>query len=99
MTLFEWIANDGSRNFIDLPESVDWWQLRDHIGTLQNVTLTGFVTDGVTEAWIDFTYRGHTFSVNNQHGDYWFFVTDPRCPDAILLEVAHHCATLLGSPR
>jgi hypothetical protein len=99
MRFFSWIANDGSRNFVDLPETVDWWQLRDHLKKLPGVTITGFVTDGITEAWIDFSYRGHKFSVNNQYGDYWFFVADPECLDEILLPVAHHAASLLGPPR
>ncbi|MBK7708568.1 MAG: hypothetical protein IPJ30_23110 [Acidobacteria bacterium] len=45
--------------------------------------------------WLDFDYRGHRFSVNNQFGDYWFFVRDPKCPDEILLEVCAHFRALL----
>lgn len=87
--------NDGSRQFGELPQSVLWYELKDHIAQLPGVT--GFVTDGVTEAWIDFTYQGQEFSVNDQFGDYWFFVKEPSCPDAVLESVLAHCASVLDN--
>ena len=95
--LFDIRMKDGSRNFGDLPATVIWYDLRDHVAKLDGATITGFVTDHVTEAWIDFTYRGHNFSVNDQNGDYWFFVEDPACPDDILLSVLSHCERLLAT--
>jgi hypothetical protein len=83
--------NDGSRHFGDLPQTVLWHEMRDHIEKLDGAEVTHFVTDNVTEAWIDFSYRGHRFSVNDQFGDYWFFVNDPTCPDEILEAVLSHC--------
>ncbi|MCI0581186.1 MAG: hypothetical protein L0332_07410 [Chloroflexi bacterium] len=87
--------HDGSRRFGDLPQSALWYAVRDHVGRLPGAKLTGFVTDHVTEAWIDFTYQGHTFSINDQFGEYWFFVRDPGCPDDILLAVLRHFRLLL----
>lgn len=95
--LFSTIMNDGSRHFGDLPQTVLWHELRDHIGRLDGATVTHFVTDNVTEAWIDFTYRSCRFSVNDQMGEYWFFVEDPKCPDEILEAVLSYCQQLLGS--
>lgn len=89
------IMHDGSRHFEMLPQSVWWYELRDHISTLDGATITGFLTDDVTEAWIDFTYKGELFSVNDQHGFYWFFVDNPGCPDEVLEEVVAHCKLLL----
>jgi hypothetical protein len=86
---------DGSRQFASLPQTRSWYELRDHLAALPGLIVTALLTDDVTEAWIDFTYRDHSFSVNDQHGDYWFFVDDPRCPDDVLAAVADHCATLL----
>src|SRR5678815_2509285 len=94
--LLSTIMNDGSRHFGNLPQSVLWHELRDHISRLEGAVLTDFVTDNVTEAWIDFTYRGCRFSVNDQMGDYWFFVDRPICPDAVLQAVLSHCELLLG---
>ena len=88
-------TSDGSRWFTELPESRSFEELRDHLARLTGVRITEFLTDHVTEAWIDFAYRGHTFSVNNQFGDYWFFVREPSCPDDILTEVVSHCHPFL----
>jgi hypothetical protein len=89
--------NDGSRKFAELPQTRLWHQLRDHLQTLRSAVVTSFLTDGVTEAWIDFTFRGHSFTINDQFGDYWFFVDDPSCPDEILAEVVSHCERLLNT--
>ena len=45
--------------------------------------------------WLDFEFRSHKFSVNNQFTDYWFFVEDADCPEKILLEVIDHFSQLL----
>jgi len=97
VSLIHMIMNDGSRHFGDLPQTVLWYQLRDHISHLDGATVTNFVTDGITEAWINFSYRGHKFSVNDQFGDYWFFVEHPECPDEILESILNHCQVPLGS--
>jgi hypothetical protein len=83
---------DGSRHFGDLPQTVLWHRLRNHIEKLVGAEITDFVTDNVTETWIDFSYRGHRFSVNDQFGAYLFFVNDPSCPDETLDAVLSHCA-------
>jgi hypothetical protein len=95
ITLLNHETSDGSRQFAALPETKSWSELRQHLSRLAGVQVTDFVTDGVTEAWIDFTYRGHAFTVNNQFGEFWFFVTDPSCADEILKEVVTHCQRLL----
>ncbi len=66
-----------------------------HIIVLHGADLTEFLTDGVTEAWIDFRYRGHRFTVDDQFGEYWCFVKDLDCPDDLLHEVVGHFSTLL----
>jgi len=88
-------TNDGSRWFAELPESRSFDALRDHLRALHGVRITEFLTDHVTEAWIDFTFRHHTFTINNQYGDYWLFVREPSRPDDILSEVVSHCQPFL----
>ena len=95
--LLRTIMNDGSRYFGDLPQTVSWYELRDHVERLNGAKVTAFLTDHVTEAWIDFSYRGYDFSVNDQFGDYWFFVKEVDCPDEILEAVRSHCQSLLGT--
>lgn len=89
------IMHDGSRYFGDLPQTTNWYLVRDEVVKLPGAELKSFVTDHITEAWIDFSYQGHQFSINDQYGDYWFFVKDPACPDAILLAVLEHFKSLL----
>ena len=93
--LFDIRMNDGSRHFVDLPEAVFFDEFADHVERLEGAEITEFITDGVLEMWLDFDFRGHQFSVNNQFGDYWFFVRDPNCADEILLEVIDHFRKLL----
>lgn len=91
--------NDGSRHFFSLPESYPWESFRDHMAKLPGLAVTDFLTDRVTEVWIDFSYEGHAFSINNQHGEYWFFVADPKCADATLRKILEHANSFLaGSP-
>lgn len=85
---------DGSRNFADLPEFVFFDELRSHARKLAGAVEASFITDWVTEVWLDFEFQGHRFSINNQMGDYWFFVEDPSCPDDILAKVVRHFETI-----
>jgi hypothetical protein len=92
--------NDGSRHFGGLPETYDverpqWHAIREHVARLSGATLAGFVTDEVTEAWIDFDWRGHRFSINDQLGEWWFFVADPTCDDDTMRAVLDHFEALL----
>lgn len=99
--LFDLRMPDGSRHFGGFPErglaEPDWHVLRDAIATLVGAVPTGFVTDAVTEAWIDFRCGGHSFSLNNQHGEWWCFVQDPAAPDELLRRVLTHFAAALGA--
>ena len=95
--IYDMRMHDGSRHFAALPETESWHALHEHVKKLEGVGDTDIITDEVTEAWIDFSFRGHEFSVNNQHGDYWFFVEDPACPTEVLEAVLSHCKLLLES--
>ena len=87
--------NDGSRHFCSLPAREDWYAVRDHVANLRGASLTEFICDGVTEAWIDFSFQDQSFSINDQFGEYWFFVVEPACPESILKAVMLHWQTLL----
>lgn len=85
--------NDGSRLFARLPESASFGELREHVALLGVVTR--YLSDEVTEVWIDFGFRSHEFTINNQFGEYWLSVSEPYCPDDVLREVVEHCRSLL----
>lgn len=87
--------NDGSRHFVDMPEVVFFDDFADYVEELDGAEITEFITDGVVEMWLEFEFRGHKFSVNNQLGDYRFFVEDSNCPEEILLELIDHFRLLL----
>jgi hypothetical protein len=87
--------HDGSRQFGSLPQNLLWHPVRDHVQNLPGAALTEFVCDDVTEAWIDFTYEGHAFTINDQFGEYAFFVADPACRDDVLVAVLGHFERLL----
>lgn len=87
--------HDGSRQFAELPEACTWDELRQHIQRLPGATVTNYVTDHVTEIWLDFSFRGHAFTINNQFGDFCFFVGDPACPDDTLTAIVEHCESIL----
>ena len=93
--LLENKIKSGARHFVDMPEVVFFDELADHVEELDGAEITEFITDGVVEIWLEFEYRGHKFFVNNQLGDYQFYVEDAECPEEILLEVAAHFRQLL----
>lgn len=99
--LFDLRMADGTRHFGDLPETYDpsqpeWHRIEAHVPSLPGAALTSFVTDDVTEAWIDFSFSGQQFSLNNQQGQWWFFVQDPACPEELLQRVLDHFEQLLN---
>jgi hypothetical protein len=87
---------DGSRLFGELPQRAVLEAMRDHLSRLPGADLTGFVREGVSGAWIDFSYEGHAFSVNDPFGEYWFYVADAGCPDPPLEAVLAHFRQLCG---
>lgn len=89
--LFNFKAEGGARQFARVPETMTWPDLLSQLQTVPGLTVGNSSIDNTAEAWIEFSYRGHSFKVNNQFGDYGFFVQDPSCPDEILLEVVNHC--------
>jgi hypothetical protein len=89
------IMNDKSRHFAELPESEDWESLRGHLEKMPDAVVTDYISDGVTEMWLDFTYKKNRFSVNNQFGEYWFFSQNPVCPEKTLIEIVEYCEELL----
>lgn len=84
-----------------MPETVSYSSLCRHIRRLTGAKLTfpntDLIEDYAIAMWFDFNYRGYEFSINNQFGEYWFFVNDPTCPDKILEIVAQHFSRLLQS--
>ncbi|MDI1314401.1 hypothetical protein [Prosthecobacter sp.] len=81
---------DGSRLFATTQESISWAELRRHLEQLHGVEILQFMTDGVVEGWLDFSYLGHQFSVNDPMGEFWFFVEDPTSCSFPISELMSH---------
>lgn len=81
---------DGSRLFAILKDPLSWKALRDHLETMQSLKILRFVTDGITEGWLDFEYFGHHFTVHDPLGEFYVFVKDAECSSFILGELMTH---------
>lgn len=68
--------------------------LKNHLEKLQGLTVTTYIPEAVTEAIIDFTYRGFRFSVDNGYL-IWSFTVEEGYPEEITGEVIVHCNKLL----
>jgi hypothetical protein len=80
-------ALDGSRQFAAIPDHGDWNALQHRLAASPGVVITAFISDGVTQAITDFTYGGHQFTVDTQFGELWLFVSDPDCPEQLLVDI------------
>ncbi len=85
---------DGSRQFLSLPASKSIFWVRCWLLLLPRARLTTYISS-LSESWLDFSCQHHEFTINNQFGEFWFFVADPNCPEAVLTRVAEHFARLL----
>jgi hypothetical protein len=85
-----------SKQFMEFStDLISWKALYKYIGKLEGVKKTGFLTDYIaTEVWMNFTFRGYNFHINNQMQEYWFFVENADCPDEILDEIVSYCSPL-----
>lgn len=97
MRLLDLPTHNGGRQFAALPQTTDSVTLRDHLAQLPGVKV-GLFVDSVTESWIEFALEGHEFSINDQFGEYWFFVANPDAPDKLLEQVVSHATALFGDP-
>ena len=84
--LLNFKANDNIRNFYAFPFHIDWYKINDRLNSISDIEVNDFITDGIIEAWIDFTYKNHKFSINNQFSEYWLFDNSGECEEEILQE-------------
>jgi hypothetical protein len=92
MKLIDVRTEDGSRQFACVPKYGTWRTLHEQVGRLPGATVHNFVAEGVAGPWMEFSFRGHRFLVQERDGDWWLCVRDPQCPDTLLYQVASHLA-------
>jgi hypothetical protein len=93
--LFKTESKDDWRHFVDMPEVIFFDHFYDYLEELEGAEITSFVPDGTIEMRLDFDFHGHKFFVDNQLGEYRFFVQDRNCPEEILFEIIDHFRALL----
>ena len=83
------MPGDGSRSFASFCAVGGYLLLKQLVSELPGARIVGYV-EGITEMWLDFDYRGHKITINDQFGEYWFFVKDPTTPEQPLEEIASY---------
>jgi hypothetical protein len=66
------------------------YQLRDHLAGLQGAAITDTIDAPIAGSWIEFTYGGHSFTINEEAGEFVFSVEEPECPQCLLSDVSAH---------
>jgi hypothetical protein len=95
-TRLEFKPPSGDRQFAALPEAGAWDEFGRHAKRLPGALVTNYRTDCVLEMCLGFLCRPSLFAVNNQSGDFWFFVRDPACLVGILTAVVGPFESLLA---
>jgi hypothetical protein len=86
---------DRDRIFVELWDTKDWPDVLAHLERLRGVSCLTSLQANPDAAGLTFTFGGHRFSFYRACGEYVGLVEDPRCPDEVLLRVAHHMNNLL----
>ena len=93
-SITNFISHDGSRHFLSLRQSIPSDALVAAMKAMPDIAINKFI-ETIPESWIDFDFRGHKFAINDQFGEYWFFVKDAACQENILLSLRDRFATIL----
>lgn len=81
--------------FCKFPQTRFWYEVRQHLAALPGAIVVD-ATDALgVGSWIDFTYRGHAFTINADSGEFVFFAEDCDCPESVLAEIAAHFESFL----
>ena len=98
VALLNLTTHDGSRQFLAIRADCSYAAFERWTESLPEATVS-YMLPTVTEMWLDFSFRGQRFTVNDQFGEFWFFVSDPHCAEDILLAVAEHFTSTRPPPN
>jgi len=85
-----------NNSFYRFPQTRFWHELRDHLLALPGLAVTDFTDAPVVASWLDFTFRGHRFTINAESGEFVFFVEDANCPESVRTEITAHFESLVA---
>ena len=81
-----------NNGFCKFPQTRFWHEVRDYLTELPGVAVTDAIDAPVVGSWIDFTFRGHSFTINAESGEFVFFVEATGCTESVCAEVKAHFA-------
>ena len=81
-------------SFCKFPQTRFWHEVRQRLVALPGVTVTDSTDAPIVGSWIDFTFRGHSFTINAESGEFVFFVEDTDCPESVRAEAGRIAALL-----
>jgi hypothetical protein len=84
-------------NFCKFQQRRFWHEIREHLSALPGVAVMVAVDDPVIGSWIDFTFRGRSFTINSEAGEFMIFTEDAGCPEAVRAEIRAHFETFSDS--
>ena len=87
MELLDFRMHDGSRQFYTMQKTIAWNDLISRLERLNRLVVKEFLPSLTLGSWLEFSFKGYNYCVNEQMGMYWFLVKDPTCPEEILVEV------------
>ena len=75
-----------------------WHEIREHLSALPGVAVTDAADDPVIGSWIDFTFRGHSFTINSESGEFMIFAEDTDSPESVRADIRAHFETFPAEP-
>jgi hypothetical protein len=79
-----------NNGFCKFPQTRLGCEIRERLVELPGVAVTDAIDAPIAGSWIEFTFRGHSFTINEESEEFVFYVEDGDCPAAVLAEVAGH---------
>lgn len=72
------------------PQTRFWHEVQSHLAALPGAVVTDATDDPIVGSWIDFTFRGHSLTINTQAGEFVFFTEDTEWHESLRAEVTAH---------
>ena len=85
-----------NHGFCRFPQTRSWHETRERLAELQGAAVTDASDDPVVGSWIDFTFRGYSFTINAESGEFVFFAENTDCPESVRGEVTAHFASFFA---
>lgn len=86
-----------SDSFCNFSQTRLWHELHDRLSALSGVAITHFADAPVVGSWLDFTFKGHHFSISAESGEFAFFVEGKDCPECVRAEIIAHLQPFFSS--